>query len=224
MTSSKSDHIAARLDVLDAYLKRELKAGLVSVLAAWPHTQPLTERLDEKYLSEMARRIKALGKALNDADVPALTKTWNPANPSGIYARALLLAARHPTVPLEFLERTLRDANRNRWLNNVLLAIAKYGKEVLGIDGLLESSVLSADERHVGERQSSATELTAVERAMLVFTRDPSQSVSEVARKVGCDRSLLYRDARFKSLRSSYNRTLPRGSKTKEGILEAEAY
>jgi hypothetical protein len=65
-------------------------------------------------------------------------------------------------------------------------------------------------------------ELTAVERAIAVYLRDPDLSVSEVARQVGCDRSLLYRDERFKRLRKAHRKTLPKGSKSKEGDLEAE--
>ncbi len=68
-----------------------------------------------------------------------------------------------------------------------------------------------------------AVQLTAVERAMQIFARDPNQSVGEIARQVGCDRSLLYRDPRFKRLREAYRGTLPKGSKSRDGELEAEA-
>lgn len=69
---------------------------------------------------------------------------------------------------------------------------------------------------------SAAAELTAVERAIAVYLRDPNLSVIEVARLAGCDRSLLYRDARFKRLRQAHRGTLPKGSKSNEGDLEAE--
>jgi hypothetical protein len=66
-------------------------------------------------------------------------------------------------------------------------------------------------------------ELTAVERALVIYSRDPDQSVREVARRAGCDPSLLYRDERFGRLREAYKRKLRKGTKSKEGDLEAEA-
>jgi hypothetical protein len=65
--------------------------------------------------------------------------------------------------------------------------------------------------------------LTAVERAIQIYLRDPNQSVRAVAREAGCDPSLLYRDERFRRLRKAHAGTLPRGSKAKDGSLEAEA-
>jgi hypothetical protein len=67
-----------------------------------------------------------------------------------------------------------------------------------------------------------AAKLTAVEEAIALFLRDPDLSVSEIARQVGCNRSMLYRDERFKRLRETYRGRLPKGSKSKEGHLEAE--
>jgi hypothetical protein len=66
-----------------------------------------------------------------------------------------------------------------------------------------------------------AAELTAAERAIAIYLRDPTLSVSKVAEQAGCDRSLLYRDERFKRLRAAHQGTLPKGSKSKEGDLEA---
>jgi hypothetical protein len=70
---------------------------------------------------------------------------------------------------------------------------------------------------------SSAEKLTAVERAVQIFLRDTNQSKREVARKAGCNPSLLSRDGRFKQLWEAYNRSLPKGSKSKDGTIEAEA-
>jgi hypothetical protein len=64
--------------------------------------------------------------------------------------------------------------------------------------------------------------LTAVERALVFFLRDPNQSVRAVARQVGCDPALLYRDQRFCRLREALKGKLPRGSRSKEGHLEAQ--
>jgi hypothetical protein len=65
--------------------------------------------------------------------------------------------------------------------------------------------------------------LTAVEQAMVIYLRDPSQSVADVARQVPCNRSLLYRDERFKRLRSTCVGQVPKGSKTKDRTMEAES-
>jgi hypothetical protein len=72
------------------------------------------------------------------------------------------------------------------------------------------------------EPEPEDPKLTAVERAMQIYARDPNQSLRAVARQVGCDPSLLSRDARFKRLRESYVANIPRGSKSKEGTVEAE--
>jgi hypothetical protein len=70
--------------------------------------------------------------------------------------------------------------------------------------------------------EAPAAKLTAVEQAIALFLRDPDLSVSDIARQVGCNRSLLYRDERFKRLREAHRGRLPKGSKSKEGHLEAE--
>jgi hypothetical protein len=68
-----------------------------------------------------------------------------------------------------------------------------------------------------------AVRLTAVERAMQIFLRDPNQSIRGIARQVGCDPALLFRDERFTRLREAYKGKVPKGSKPKDGPLEAEA-
>ncbi len=67
-----------------------------------------------------------------------------------------------------------------------------------------------------------AVQLTAVERAMQIFLRDSNQSVRSIARQVGCDPSLLYRSESFKRLREAYAGRIPKGTKSKDGALEAE--
>jgi hypothetical protein len=62
-------------------------------------------------------------------------------------------------------------------------------------------------------------ELTAVERALVIYARDPNQSLREVARKVPCDPSLLSRDERFKRFREAYQVKPVKGSKSKEGTV-----
>jgi hypothetical protein len=65
-------------------------------------------------------------------------------------------------------------------------------------------------------------ELTKAEIAMLIYLRDPSQTVPEVASKAGCDSSLLYRHPKFKRLYKTYQGTPKKGSKGKDGSMEAE--
>jgi hypothetical protein len=67
-----------------------------------------------------------------------------------------------------------------------------------------------------------AAKLTAVERAMMIYTRDSNRSIADIAREVRCDRSLLYKDERFKRLRQAHKGRPPKGSKSKEGHIEAE--
>ena len=64
--------------------------------------------------------------------------------------------------------------------------------------------------------------LTATERAIAIYLRDPSKSVRAVARQARCNPSLLYRDPRFRRLRAAHQATLPKGTKSKDGDLEAE--
>ena len=92
------------------------------------------------------------------------------------------------------------------------------------------SSMPSAAEQDKGTHEphdqggapTDSVELTKVERAIQFYLRDPNQSVREVARKVPCDPSLLYRDERFNRLREAHQGKLPKGSKSGEGDLEAE--
>lgn len=69
--------------------------------------------------------------------------------------------------------------------------------------------------------EATPVQLTAVERALILYTRNPSQSLRKLAREVGCDVSLLSRDERIQRLRDAYGGKIPRGSKSKEGDLEA---
>jgi hypothetical protein len=75
----------------------------------------------------------------------------------------------------------------------------------------------------VDQKQTPETELTAVERAMQIYLRDPNQSLREVARKARCDPGQLSRDPRFRRLREAHAGTIPKGSKSKQGDMEAEA-
>ena len=136
--AKKSTGTGHRLSAFGAHRKGQLRDAFANVLSAWPEGEPLTEPLDQMYLPEMARRLKALTKPLWAANLSGI-RAWEPSNFSGKYARALLLAACHPTTPLEFLERTLHDANRNGQLSNVLLALAKFATDVWGLDGLLDN-------------------------------------------------------------------------------------
>lgn len=70
---------------------------------------------------------------------------------------------------------------------------------------------------------SDQVKLTAVERALVIYTRDPNQSIRAIARQAGCHPSLLSRDERFQRLRQAHVGNVPRGRKPKGGDIEAEA-
>jgi hypothetical protein len=75
----------------------------------------------------------------------------------------------------------------------------------------------------VREPPGGLTELTDVEKAMMIFTRDPNQSLREIARQVPCHHSLLVRDKSFQRLRRAHQGSIPKGKKSREGDTEAEA-
>ena len=52
--------------------------------------------------------------------------------------------------------------------------------------------------------------------------RDPGQPIRELARKVPCSRALLYDCPQLQRLRQAHAGRLPRGSKSKDGEVEAE--
>jgi hypothetical protein len=58
---------------------------------------------------------------------------------------------------------------------------------------------------------------------MQIYLRDPNQSIRAVARQSGCNPSLLSRNLQFRRLRQAYQSKLPKGSKAKDGTLEAES-
>jgi hypothetical protein len=68
-----------------------------------------------------------------------------------------------------------------------------------------------------------ATPLTAVEKALMLMHRDPNKSLRQVAREVPCNHALLSRDRRIQRMREAQTRRVPKGSKAKDGTLEAEA-
>jgi hypothetical protein len=70
---------------------------------------------------------------------------------------------------------------------------------------------------------TSVAKLTAGKRAILVFLSDPNQSKREAARKVGCHPSLLSRDKQFMRFWKAHIGKVPKGSKAKDGTMEAEA-
>ncbi len=65
--------------------------------------------------------------------------------------------------------------------------------------------------------------LTAVERAMQIFLRDTRQTKVEIARQAGCHPSVLSREGPFTRLWDAHHGTVPKGSKAKDGTMEAEA-
>jgi hypothetical protein len=82
------------------------------------------------------------------------------------------------------------------------------------------------NDRKVAPGQPNNSELTKVEKAIQIYLRDTNQSDSEIAREVGCHPSLLSRNKRFQKVKSEYERAyrdrIPRGSKTRDGAMEAE--
>jgi hypothetical protein len=67
-----------------------------------------------------------------------------------------------------------------------------------------------------------AVELTAEERCIQIYLRDPNQSLRQIARQAGCDASIPVRSEKLKRLRAANAGTIPKGSKTKAGDLEVE--
>ena len=65
-----------------------------------------------------------------------------------------------------------------------------------------------------------------VDKALGLLVSDHGMTVTEIAKRVGCDRSTLYRDPRFKSAlevlrdEQSRPRTMPKGEKS-DGTIEA---
>jgi hypothetical protein len=94
-----------------------------------------------------------------------------------------------------------------------------FHASLAALDALLGADADWAGKKGPSEEQ---TELTAVERAMMLYTRDSNRSIASRAREAGCDRSLLYKDERFKRLRQANQGRLPKGSKSKEGDIESE--
>jgi hypothetical protein len=94
----------------------------------------------------------------------------------------------------------------------------------------LEPSLLDDLQRAVESTASAnrqaktpSTELSAVEQAMIIFNRDPTQSIAKIARTVGCSRGVLYHDERFQRLLQAHQGMLAKGSKSRDGKIEAEA-
>jgi hypothetical protein len=140
----------SRLTALDSCHQMRLRDAIVNVIAAWPEGHPLERPLATRYLPEMAQRVKAVGKALNEADVPHLMVTWNAISFSEVYARALLVAARNAVrrdtegdAAFVCIQGWLHDANRIGRLHNVLLAIVKFAADILKLDGLRPTGFLN---------------------------------------------------------------------------------
>jgi hypothetical protein len=94
----------------------------------------------------------------------------------------------------------------------------------IGLESAVGEGVVTEPQKQdTGSAPLSTTEtgLTAIERAMLILMRDPNQSNRAIAGKVGCHPSLLSKGERFKRLRKAMIAILPKGSKTREGDLEA---
>jgi hypothetical protein len=65
--------------------------------------------------------------------------------------------------------------------------------------------------------------LSPVERALIIYTRDPNQSIRKIARQAGCSHAALLKNEKFKRLRQTHQGSLPTGTKSRDGDLEAEA-
>jgi hypothetical protein len=71
-------------------------------------------------------------------------------------------------------------------------------------------------------QKSVSDSLTAEERCIQIYLRDPNQSLRKIARLARCDPSIPSRSDKLRRLREAHAGKLPRGRKTKEGDLEAE--
>lgn len=83
---------------------------------------------------------------------------------------------------------------------------------------LKASAVASEDSRH-GEE--TAVDLRGQDKACALLLAYPHWPDKRIADAVGCSRTTLYRWPRFQAARAAQRGQLPRGSKTKDGHLEA---
>jgi hypothetical protein len=103
-----------------------------------------------------------------------------------------------------------------------------WAASLIAIRALRDASPQEASGVPVGkegqqDKDGRPVELTAVERALVIYARDPNQSLRAVARQVGCAHSLLVRDPRFQRMRQAIAGVVSRGSKSKGGDMEAES-
>lgn len=73
------------------------------------------------------------------------------------------------------------------------------------------------------KKNGQSAELTYIDKALILLTRNPNQSTRGIAQQVGCTHSWLSKNERFKRMRQSLAGRLAKGTKTK-GYLEAEEW
>jgi hypothetical protein len=74
-----------------------------------------------------------------------------------------------------------------------------------------------------GQAENPQSSLTAEERCIMIYMRDPNKSLRKIAAEAGCDPAIPFRSKKLHRLRKSDVGKLPRGYKTKQGAIEAEA-
>jgi hypothetical protein len=81
-----------------------------------------------------------------------------------------------------------------------------------------------ADPKHKPEaKERDEQSLTAIDRAILIYSRDPSLTVRALAKMVGCSPSTLSESAAFQRLRDAQTESVTKGTKSKDGKIETKA-
>jgi len=70
---------------------------------------------------------------------------------------------------------------------------------------------------------ADGSKFSKIERALIILRRDPNKSNRAIAIEVGCAASLLSSDPTFLAAREALRGKVPKGSKGKDGTMEAEA-
>lgn len=80
-----------------------------------------------------------------------------------------------------------------------------------------------ATENEIGAEvgEFNAVGLKGEAKALALLVQHPEWSNKQIAAEVGCSRTSLYRRARYRQARRAMGGTLPKGSKSAEGDLEA---
>jgi hypothetical protein len=209
-------------------------SGLETCLKASPKSGRIDA--DTAFVERLAAALRKAGGILIDEQLmPTIlaVESWKGGSRFDTWAREFLHRA-HPDLTTEQLVVWMqRPTGEGQRPGGDPVFFRHMADRVLDVCAILREATDPERPRLKGGHKDEGTdrphgdgskpELTAVERAMMLFTRDPNQSIRALARQVGCDSSLLYRDPRIRRLREAHRGKLPKGTKSREGDVEAEA-